>query len=416
MPAGPALLASLDEFTKRMYTSARTETVMNITHPILANIAPTGTEKLGGAGFYGNIRTRTHSGHAFIAENASLPTGGITKGRQWVAMPTTQVGVTEGSGLAMAMTSQDAASFVRAYDENVDFMMQEMWTYREGVALRDGSGLLATFVDDPAGSSTGPYILSDVGFLRPGMLVDIIDDAATGTTRHHLRMGIEAVDWILKKVTFTSAISVNVGVGDRVFLSYTQADSGTLVNMEPVGLDGSVAETGTYLGIDRSLEEGWRGSILQADKFFDEDIFMRARTRVQQRTGRGVGSMGGFAALMHAQQLDVLFRLAMPRIQYTAGGPFNLGHNGQISFGNMDSIWTSHDVPPATAWLGDFSKHKTVYAPGGELHIDSEYNGSAMKWVSGKDNWLVFAKSYFTFINTSPHSFVKVTNLSLPSR
>lgn len=414
MPAGPVLSSSLDEYTKRVYTSQRTETLMNITHPILPNVAPTGTERLGGSGFYGSARTRTHSGHAFIGENESLPTGGQTKGRQWVVMPVTQVGVTEGSGLSMAISSQDVMSFVRAYDENVDFMMQEMWTYREGAVFRDGSGLLATFVDDPGGSSPGPYAVSDVGYIRPGHVVDIID--ATLTTRHELRCPVEVSDWVNKKLTFGRNITSAIDAGDRIFLSYSQADSGALVNKEPIGLAGSVAETGTYLGIDRSLEEGWRGSVLQADSFFNEDIWMRARTRIQQRTGRGIGSMGSFAGVMHSQQLDVLFRLAMPRIQYQGGGPFNLGHNGNISFGNMDNIWTSHDVPPTTAWLGDFSKHKTCYAPGGELHIDSQFNGSAMKWVSGKDNWLVFAKSYFAWINTAPLYFVKVTNLSVPSR
>lgn len=414
MPIGQVLVSSLDEYTKRVYSREETEMTMNVTHPVLASIAPSGSARLGGSGFYGSIRTRTHSGQAFILENESLPPGGLTKGRQWVVYPTIQVGVTEGSGLSMSMTAEDVMSFVRAYDENVEAMQEEMWAYREGALFRDGSGLLATFVDDPAGSSPGLYELNDVNFLRPGMDVDIVD--ATATTRHHLDIGIETVDWVTKKVLFDENVSSAVDAGDRLFLSNSQADSGVLVNREPVGLDGAIAATGTYLGIDRSLEEGWRGSVLQADKFIDEDIYMRTRTRIQQRTGRGLGSMRRFAGVMHAMQLDVLFRLVMPRIQFTGGGPFNLGHDGNISFGNISDVWTSHDVPPSTAWFGDFSKFQTLHTPGGEMHIDSEFNGTSLKWVAGKDNWLVYAKAYFAWVCKNPIYFVKVTNLTQPSR
>jgi len=114
-------------------------------------------------------------------------------------------------------------------------------------------------------------------------------------------------------------------------------------------------------------------------------------------------------------QADVLFKLAIPRIRYSGNESFDLGNSDEVKFGNIPIV-CSYNAPSDKAYLGDWSKHVSLYTPNGKLHIDTEYNGAALKWVATKDVGLVFLKEYCNFANKAPNCFVRYSSLSELSR
>lgn len=406
---------TIDELLKRVYASWEIEQLVNVTYPVLADAARKGSAQLGGSGFFFPVRTKSAEGHAYISEADDLPKGGQSNVLQAQVDPTVHAGVVEVTGLAASVSSTNVMAFARAFDENVQQTIETMSAYKEGAFFRDGVGLLATITDSSPGGETTVSV-DDVGFLREGMQVDVIDATGGSPTRHNLDLEVETVDWPNRTVTFSSALASAVATNDRIFLADSQSDSGTLVTKEPLGLEASLLATGTYLGIDRSQESNWRASVIPANDFLDEDLLLRARTRITQESGIPIqGQAGRFRLLTHPQQTDVLFKLAIPRIRYAGGGQFDLGNADDLSFGNIRTM-TSYLCPVDKAYLGDWMYSQSLYTPNGELHVDTEYNGSALKWVNTKDVGLVFLKEYHQFVVRRPNAFVRFTDLSTPVR
>jgi len=405
--------ATAGELLKRLYSNGEIQDLINLTHPALEMAAREGSADLGGSGFYFPVRTKSAHGHAYVTEDQDVPGGRQSTVLQAVVSPTVNLGIVQLTGLSMAVSSGSAASFARVFDENTQQLLKSMSCYKEGALFRDGSGLLTQF-NDTGAATAGPHIMDDVAYLREGMFVDIIDE--TATTRHNIAHEIVAVDWPARTVTFASAIAAGVADNDKLYLTGSQATTGALVSKEPIGLAGSLKATGTYLGIDRAAQANWRSSALTASQLFDEDILLRARTRLTQEAGVQLSGFGrSYKVLTHPSQVDTLFKLAIPRIQYSGNQVFDLGNSSNVKFGNMEFV-TSYQCPSNVAYLGDWQYSNTLYTPGGRLHIDSEYNGSQLKWTANKDGGIVLVKEYCAFAVKNPVAFCAITALTDATR
>lgn len=407
-------ISTAGELLKRLYAQWDIEQLVNLTHPALSECAKKGSADLGGSGFYFPVRVESAHGHAYIAETASLPTGRVSTVLQATVSPTVHAGVVQLSGLSMAVSQGSAMAFARAFDENVQQTIQAMSAYKEGAFFRDGTGLLGV---PRSSTSTSTIPMTDVQYFREGMVVDIA--AATTGSPAHKAAGVEiiGVNWPSKSLTFSTTpggTSITTSMG--FYIDGFHTASSALASNEPIGLAGSIKATGSYLGIARGTYANWQAQTLAASSFLDEDILLRARTRVTQEAGIGLGDMARrFKVLCHPMQVDVLFKLAVPRIRYAGGGDFDLGHTGNVKFGGIDFV-TSYQCPPATAYLGDFSYSQTLYTPGGELHVDSELGGSSLKWVATKDVGLCFVKEYAAFVVKRPNAFISITSLTEQTR
>jgi len=409
----PAVLELTDELGKRVYAPWEIDELHNVTTPGLNVLAAKGSARLGGTGFYGAANTQGNHGYGHIRPGDPIPQSRQTRDRQWVARPQVLAGSFQLDGLAMAIGSGDPMTFANIYDHNVSSLLKQMMRFKNQILYKDGSGLMATFVT-PVDDSVGPHVMDDVSGFVEGQVVDVMD--ATATTRHVSDAKVVAVDWPTNSLTFDKPIPAAVDAGDRLFIADSQAASGAILPKDPIGLAGSILSTGEYLGINRDEEANWRAINYSVGKFLDEDVIMRIRTRIHVETGISLQEMGGeFVIALHPMQLDVLFRLAIPRIQYAAGGGFELGHDGSFTFGGMKFL-TDYNCPPSVAYVGDWMYHQTLYTPGGELHIDTEYNGAALKWVDGYDQGIVVAKSYYTFVNRKPVCFARLYNLTEVAR
>jgi hypothetical protein len=406
---------TLDELLKNLYAPWEIEQLVNLTYPVLNECAAKGSAQLGGAGFIFPVRVESAEGHSYIAEDGDLPTAYQSVVRQATIQPKVHAGVVQLTGLSMAITSQNSMAFARAFDENTQQTIEAMSAYKEGALFRDGTGLLTRLNGDPGTDKGGTC--DDVAFLRPGMRVDILSDTDTTPTR---RTGnpykLNVVDWANKTITVNTSFDAGVADNDRLYIDSAQAASGDVVDKEPIGLAASVLGSGTYAGIAPTTYGNWVSSAITASAFLSEDIIMRARTKITQASGITVGGMAGrFKLLCHPMQADILFKLAAPRIRYSGGEQADLGYSANPSFGGV-SVITSYLCPPATAYLGDFRYHKSLFTPNGELHIDTTYNGSALKWVATKDQGLVFAKEYHNFANVRRNAFCVISSLTEATR
>lgn len=404
--------SSLNELLKRLYAPWEIMQLVNLTHPVLASCARKGSAQLGGSGFYFAVRNQAAEGHAYISEDDDLPAGQQSEVIQLTFSPKVQAGVVQLTGLSMSVSSGDAMAFARGFDENVQSTIQAMSAYKEGAFFRDGSGLITAF-NGAVATSAGPHTCDDVGHLREGMFVDIIDQG--DNTRHNEDLEIAEVDWVNKTVTFASAVDAAVDDNDELYLAGSQAASGAPVAKEPTGVESSLLNTGSYGGKSRSTYPNLKTPQQAVNGFLDENQLLRARTRLTQESGVGLSQFGAYKLVCHPMQADVLFKLAIPRIQYAAGGSFDLGNKSAPSFGGI-MLETSYQAPTTKAYLGDWQHSQTLYAPNGELHIDTEYNGSALKWVATKDVGLVFVKEYCEFVVKKANAFIRLTGLTEQSR
>lgn len=402
-----------DELAKRNYPDWEIRELHNVTTPGLNILARKGNARLGGSGFFYPVNTQGNHGYGHIRRGDAIPGGRQTKNRQAVIMPTILAGQVQLDGLTMAINSGDPYSFADIYDQNITSLLKEMMRFKNQVLFKDGSGVMATFVT-PVDDSIGPHTFDDVTGIKEGQVYDVID--ATATTRHVLDAKAVAVDWVNNTITFDKVIPAAVDANDRLFIADSQADSGIISAKDPVGLAGAIGSTGEYNGISRDGEANWRSTAYTASKYVDEDVLGRIRVRIHQDTGIGYQEMASdFAHVLHPLQLEVLFKMAIPRIRYTAGQGFELGHDGSFTFGGMKFV-TDYHCPTTTMYTGDWSQFVTLYTPNGELHIDSEYNGAALKWVAGYDQGVVIVKSYYNFACLNPVRFAKTSSITAPSR
>lgn len=401
---------SLGDLLKELYDSGDIEMLVNLTHPALEELAPKGSAAIGGQDFFFPVRTESAHGHAYIAEGQALPAGRQSTVKQARVAPTTHAGVVQLTGLSMSISSGNAMAFGRAFEENVSQTIKAMTAYKEGTLFRDGSGVLTLFDGNPGTGTTAS--VDEPECLREGMVVDMLD--ATSTTRHDTNMKIQKVNWATKVVTFTTSLADANPDDGRIFLADTQADSGQLNTApEPLGFEASIRATNTYLGLARtgSGNANWGAHEMAVSAFLDESVLGRARTRITQDSGIDIGGMAGsFKLACHPMQADVLFKLAIPRIDFSPGQAA-LGFSSNPSYGDIKLV-TSYQCPPARAYLGDFSKHQSLYTPGGELHVDTEFNGSALKWVANYDTGIVFLKEYSQFVLRNPSCFLRLSALT----
>lgn len=414
--ANETTVSNLDELLKRLYASWEIENLVNLTFPALSTVAAEGSADLGGVGFYFPVRAQGNHAHAFIAEGGALPTSQYTRVRQAVVNPKVHAGVVGLTGLAMAMSSGSAAAFAKAYDENVQQLIESMSWYKEGVAFRDGFGRLATFVTEPdgnLGAAIDELIFDDVSHVRIGMKVDILD--TDGTTIHQSGITVNDVKWSTKSIAFSADVAVAAATGDFVILDEAGTLSAT-VEHEPIGLEGSLLASGTYLGIARATYPYWQANTFAVSALLDEEALQRARVRLTQASGIELAGMAGRLKLVtHPMQAEILFRLAIPRVQYSGTNGIDLLNSSEVKVGGVPVV-TSHMCKASVAYLGDFKYSMSLYPPNGKLHIDTEFNGSALKWTAGFDAGQVFVKEYCAMAVKRPNAFVRMTSLTEATR
>lgn len=410
MAQGTTASDVVGELVKRVYSPEDIHDLTNTKTPVLAKIGRRGTGLLGGEKLIFAVRSKPAAGLAFISETQDLPAATNSTVLQASITPSILVGVVETTGLVRSITSQNPMAFAEAFEEQMSTLLDHISAYKEGAFFRDGSGVLATFTDNPGGGSPGPYIVSDVAHLRPGMFVDIVDSA--DNTRHHEDIEISDVDWVAGTITFGANVSANVDNTDKILLAGSQGPSGALVSKEYVGFEGSLLSTGLYLGISKtSNKQAWASQDFDVSGNFDVDSILRARTRLQAIKGLTMAQVNAFEILLHPMQADSLARLAYNQIRYNSGGPFDLANGDTVKVGGINLV-TTYNCSTTKAYFGPWDKSQMLYTPNGQLQVDTEKGGSAMKWLNRKDAGLTYLREYGAAVVKRPDLFTRFRNLT----
>lgn len=414
MAQGTTATDVIGELVKRVYSPEDIQDLTNTQAPVLAKIGRRGSGLLGGEKLIFAVRSKPAAGFAFISETQDLPDATNSTILQASLTPSILAGVVETTGLVRSVTSQNPMAFAEAFEEQMSTLMEHISAYKEGAFFRDGSGVLATFTDNPGGGSAGPYIVSETAHLRPGMFVDIID--AADNTRHHEDIEIADVDWVAGTVTFGENVDVAVAATDKILQAGSQASSGALVSKEYIGFEGSLLSTGTYLGLSKTnLKQAWASQSFDVSGNFDVDTILRSRTRLQAIKGLTMAQINAFEILCHPMQADSLARLAFNQIRYNSGGPFDLANGDEVKVGGIKLV-TTYNCAPTKAYLGPWDKSQMLYTPNGQLQVDTEKGGSAMKWLNRKDAGLTYVREYGSPVVKRPDLFTRFYNLTELSR
>jgi len=407
--ANPITSATLGELLKRLYSPEDIQMLVQLSSETLDKCCKRGNAALGGAGFIFTVRPRSAHGHAYIAEGAQLPDPGQTQVLQAIVMPVLHYGTVKITGLARHIASNNAQAFAQSFEEQTTHTLESMTWYDEAAFFRDGAGVLTQF-NGAVATSAGPHVVDDTAHLRPGMKVDIID--VNDFTRHNVDVVIQDVDWVNRTVTFETPLVAAVDDNDMIFIAGSQDATGAPQIREPYGLEAGLNSTGIYLGLDRGVIRDWQARRLTATRPLDEELIQRARVFITQVTGLPLqGISSAYALLTHPNQAEQLFKLVIPRVQYTMGGSFDLLNTTEVKLGNIPII-TSPNCPSGKAYLGDWKYSQHLYVPGGELKMDDEHNNATLKWVANTDVGQVYFRAYHQFVIKKPNAFVVYEGLT----
>lgn len=346
---------------------------------------------------------------AFVPEGQAFPAANNDNIQQAILNARPFLSQFQMSGLLKA-TSGSQYAFADVMSQGIDRKIRNMTTYMEGLIPRDGTGQLC-LINEPSAvpNTTGGALNVDnpgTTYLRRGMNVDFLH---TSTNVKQASAKIVDVDHANNAITLDSDISTLILDNSKLFLAGTQT-SGAVASREPNGFADQVKTSGTWNGLSLTSFPALKGNVLGLSSVdVTEDILQRAAQRIEIEMGLSPQNAERWVVFSHTNQRRKYLELVRSLKQFTGlsldAGYKTLEWNG--------APWmTSNQMDPTTIYMGDFSKFQKFWTPYGPLQIDSEYNGSTIKWLNGHDALVVLFRTYLQFAITTPKAFVRITGLN----
>ena len=349
---------------------------------------------------------------AFVPEGQAVPAANNDNIQQAVLNARPFLFQLQMSGLLKSISGASYA-FADVLQQAIDRKVRSASVYFEGLIPRDGTGQLA-LVNEPSSvpdTTSGNLNVDNPGTtdLRRGMNVDFLD---TSTNVKEGSAKITDVDHANIAITLDSDISSLIGDNSKIFMSGTQT-SGTVASREPNGLADQVKTSGTWNGLSLTTYPALKGNVLAAGSVdVTEDILQRGADRIEIEMGLSPQNAESWTVFSHTNQRRKYLELVRSLKQFTSlsldAGYIALSWNG--------SPWiTSNQMDPTTVYMGDFAKFQKFWTPYGPLQMDSEYNGTTIKWLNGFDALVILFRTYLQFAIRTPKAFVRITGLNAAS-
>lgn len=355
------------------------------------------------------VEAMADNSYAFVPEGQAIPSANNDNIQQAILNAKPFLMQVQMSGLLKA-TSGSSYAFADVLQQTIDRKLRSAAVYFEGLIPRDGTGQLA-LVNEPSSvpDTTGGALNVDnpgTTYLRRGMNVDFLD---TSTNVKEASAKITDVDHTNNAITLDADISTLIGDNSKLFLSGTQT-SGSVAAREPNGLADQVKTSGTWNGLSLTTYPALKGNVLALSSVdITEDILQRAQHRIEIEMGLSPANAERWVVLSHTNQRRKYLELVRAQKQFTGlsldAGYKTLEWNG--------APWmTSNQMDPTTIYMGDMSKFQKFWTPYGPLQIDSEYNGTTIKWLNGFDALVIVFRTYMQFAMTTPKAFIRITGLN----
>ena len=399
-------LSNISGLLKQMYSKDAIVELENLETPFLSLLSDAPEVQVGGAGLYFAVTVKGNASAAFRAEGQSIPAPGNPVPKQATVSAKRLLGQAQVDGLAKASTGNNETAFANAFQYALDRELAAALRFKEGAAFRDGTGQLALF-NGPSGNTASTAQGVDTPgahWLKINDRIDVFNTAdvlvATAT--------VTDVDPLGDTIKTDTDISGLIADNYKIYKAGTQTTNGSVATAEMLGMAAHIASSGTYLGISRTTYRNWAGNVVDAGSTpVTEDLLFRALNQIE--IVGGMTNPAGFKIVMHPDQRRKYLELTLPQKQFS-GLNMDAGYS-KLTFNGMPIV-TAYSCPSDVVYIGDFSKLKKVYVPGEELHVESEYNGSAIKWLPGYDACIAYFREYGNMVCTKPNSFVKISALT----
>lgn len=312
------------------------------------------------------------------------------------------------SGLLRAISGSTYA-FADVLQQTIDRKLRSAAVYFEGLIPRDGTGQLALVNDGSVPDTTSGNLNVDnpgTTYLRRGMNVDFLDSS---TNVKEASAKITDVDHANNAITLDTNIASLIGDNSKIFLAGTQS-SGSVAAREPNGLADQVKTSGTWNGLSLSTYPALKGNVLAAGSVdITEDILQRAQHRIEIEMGLSPQNAERWVVFSHTNQRRKYLELVRSQKQFTG---LSLDAGYKVLEWNGAPWMTSNQMDPTTIYMGDMSKFQKFWTPYGPLQMDSEYNGTTIKWLNGFDALVIVFRTYFQFAIRVPKAFIRITGLN----
>lgn len=400
--------ATLGDIMLRVYDRGAIQSVQNITSDLLSRIGLAADFRVGGEGFYFGVNVEGDEEFAYGTEDMAIPTPKTEVVKQARVRPVVFIGQVAFTGLGKAVSTQDEHAFLSAIQYGVDRKLQRMFAYEEGALFRDATGRLADLNANASGGGPFTAVLKDPGvqWIRPGMTIDVIVD----DSNKRIGATVSDVDWPANQIVYDGgAVSGSPDVEDAmIFRTGIQDASDPTAEVEILGLPVAVADSGSYLQIDRSSYPTWEGNVLDAaDGPLSEDLLLTAENRLKVIGALDKGSIMDCVTAVHPNQLRKYFELVSPQKEFT-GLSLDAGYK-KLTWNGREII-DCYSIPETEFYMGMLSSLQKFVAPGGEMQIDTTF-GPAIKWTPGYDKGVMYLRGYHNFAVRQPNAWVRAHTL-----
>jgi len=397
-------LSTIEGMLKEVYTGKEIQNIQNMTADTFPKLKksdkkPTGTGFVFSANVKGNQR-----GQGSQNELEALRTPGNQTPLKSTVDPKIFTHIIQLSGLSMevAKTNEDA------FADNVTFQtesgLEDATKELNAQCYRDGSGKLAQVNGAVSGSATVTFDNGVPTHFRVGTFVDIIN---AGSVKQVDSIEIVGVDIGAKTITLASTQTCD----DNSWIYREDvADSAPTEGKELAGFP-LLTDDGTKLtvfqGISRSTYNQWDGiSINALGANVSDDLLQRAAARVKVESGRQVKRLCMNPAGQFRKYLSVL----TPAKEFSDGKKMDSGFEAVPTWNGLP-IHLDTDCSFTEVYMYDpaFVERSDVY----DLKLDDS-TGNVVKWHSGYDAFVIYAKHYGNVLTMHPKSLVRVYNLAEP--
>jgi hypothetical protein len=398
---------TLGEALLRVYATGRVEQYQNLLSPLIGSIGKSKNHTIGGDGFRFGANVQTDASFGFIAEDAALPPAETVTIKQLVLDPVVFAGQIQGTGLAKAISTNNAHAFVNMIQYAIDQKMKVMTAYKESALFRTGTGRIGLVNGAVSATTTVNVDTGNVMWAKAGMKLrvingsNVIQSAVGGDT-------VAEVQYDTSRLIMAAAASYDDNA--TIFMQNTGQTSATApVERECFGIPYFVKTSGTTLGLAIASWPTLKSNVIAAAGVaITEDMLLQAENRVIVVGGMSPTEVRDFRWIWHPNQRRLYFRLVQAQKQFSG---LNLDAGYAKLTWNGHEMMETYNCPETSIWGGNWSMFEHFVAPGGEMQLDQSF-GPVLKWQQGYDAFTAYIRSYDNYAIRQPNAFVEINNLA----
>ncbi len=350
------------------------------------------THEVGGKYVTFPIRTRRNHGIGARAENTPLPVP-RSQGYSVARVRLTYLyGAAELTGQTMELAKTNPQAFVSALEQELEGLRQTLAKDMNRQVYGTSAGIIGT----AASGTTTTFVLTDANaqYFETGMILEFWDTSvgAFHTGAPHEVTSVTS-DGTNTTVTFNPATSVAIAVGDTAHRQGSR-------NLETIGLQEIVNNTGTLYDIDPTVEPVWK-SVVNANggtpRALSEGMMIRMTDDIRKNGGKTT------VIFQSPGVRRAYFNLLVQQRRFTGTKEFTGGFTGLVF------TTDAGEIPVVVDW--DCQPNRQYYVNEKELKVYKEGDWAFMdrdgsKWqrkITPEGTFDAYTCMYYSYRQLGTH-------------